>query len=712
MAQKVTYKTHNTPESEDASALPVGVWRVLMGGHPRQAGALWPYAEKILSKGAHLGEACHLPVVISGHGHHVAISAGPRRAASDDRLPQEDVWPLSPAVVRDLAGRLVHTGLNPLPEDVAPHMPAQARLLPPDHALNMRPDEEFMCLFRLLEWSPYGGIELTGQPTTLVRALYPNIQDYPYKIRVDSFYQDGFRPPQTERLYVEKSDAATAALAAEELMARWENKPNTQSYEEFYTQNKGGEWFEDMFMRGCTVIPTLEGFNGYFKVTEDFGMLDVWPGRAVEGLHDVVEEKASAAPKDTILSVLAPGYLTAQQCVPARVVVSSGEGYTSPHVADPLPQLPNLTLPHPRLALVWGATWLPTHPSHFEAPALWDWDKTGSFVQMSGPVWDPVHYVYASTADILKAYRRPLEGAPQRAAVPEAMRPRFHPVISPTGYDTVNELTEQARQTQPEATPWQFSKLDRVPQGKTASTLGYHPLPVIYEYELAPEAFPQKDPRHQNLAECPPEVQARLMDPIVSHISAEQAQKSMVILGENPRQEILAESWWHQEPFEDLYIRYDAKIPAWKEGEEPKSLAPEAVALVKCYLPDVTASRLAMNPKRLFNQNLNKALEDVASGLATATLKWQEASLAVWRRNHRLVRKYPGWYAYAWVCNIDDVLEFQWQSHPGYMAEISAQALQNQGGAAKQVSKTGAPKRTGRLPAGRVSAKVKQKKSI
>jgi hypothetical protein len=575
---------------------------------------------------ANLG-GLELPYGANLNGHHMVVDQGYLAAAGS-----EDAWPLAPAFVRDLAGRVIHTGLNPLPVlPQGPLMPFTCRPLDPAAPGADLLERVFLTSFRRLEIAHEPGMALTGREGTLLRAAYVAPHRYPYKLRVDSFYVDGFRLPQVERLYVTDADGAAAAQS---LMARWRNRPEGQAYEDFHETNGGNDWVEDMFRQGCTLIPTTEGYNGYYRVGADFGMEDVWPGCAVEGLHEVSEIRADARPAGTILEVRAPGYATRGEIRPAQVVVSDGSLYRTPHASDPDPLWPDKRLPHPRLSA--GAdVWLPTHPSHFEVPALWDWDAEGHFLQVAGPLWDPVHYVYAGAERIIRAFRHGWEQNPALAPVPEDMVSRFHPAVGMTTYDTASTTTGLFRRRQPLQTPLSPSALDTVPLGRKVCGVGYHPLPAILEYELDPFAFPELSPRHLQPG-TPPGAPAPV---IAGAVTVAEGQKLLTLQPEPARQ-------WSLQP------------ALWPEGEgypglaryTPESPPPESPARIGfCCLPDLPTSELMVNVKRFFaNRGYRNALDALGEGVREAMFAFREESLA-WRRlRHRVARKYPGWYLWLW----------------------------------------------------------------
>jgi hypothetical protein len=602
------------------------------GEHPsllRNAGAMHRLPAFPDDKQRHTLGSLDLPVALTHSGHHRLIDQAYLGAAG-----QEDGWPLAPVYVRDLAGRVIHTGLNPLPViPEGPLMPFSCAALETDAPGADLLEQVFLTDFRRLELAHGAGIPLTGRPDTLMQAQYDQPHRYPYKLRVDSFYIDGFRLPQVERLFVEEGDPLAARAMGEEMLARWKTRGDGD-YEAFHDEMGGEAWVERMFVGGCTLIPTMEGYNGFFKVTGDFGMADVWPGAAVEGLHEVVEIVADDSPAGTILKVIAPGYATREGIMMAKVVASDGSGYVSPHAADPAPLWPDPALPHTRLAK--GAeVWLPTHPSHFEVPALWDWDAEGHFRQVTGPLWDPVHYVYASTQKIIRAFRHAMPENPLLAKVPEEMRPLFHPVVAQTWYDTISTATASQRGSQAVQTPLAQSALDMVPLGKVVAGVGYHPLPTALEYELDPFVMPELSPRH-----APEAAPGEVAPVIASSMDVATAQKLLAVTPEPARMALLAPALWEEKGVAYPQLgRYKAESPL-----------PEAPARVGfCYLPDLPTSELMVNVKRFFaNRATRNGLASLGAGVPEAMFAFREEALAWRRTRHRLARKYAGWYLWMW----------------------------------------------------------------
>jgi hypothetical protein len=599
-----------------------GCWDLRRGDHP----SLAKYLAVDLHDGARLPRfpnatqwadlaPLQLPLRLVTHGHHVLQDAGPRQTLSGNWEAPDEI-PLAPVFVRDLAGRVIHTGLDPLPTvPDAPLFPAGcADVAASTPGAEVIENALFVTL-RRLEVGMGVGATLAGQPEVPLQVVYGRPEDYPYKLRPDTFYQDGWRLPQVARLFARKTESAAALAAGEGFLTAWQqwcdqHGPDAD-YEQFYESKGGAAWFEELFLAGCTVIPTVEAYNGHYTVADDYTVADVSPGRAVAGLHVVVAEIPSPLPRGTILSVKAPGFVTAQHVQPAQVVISEGGASAG---GIPTALLPDLRLPHPRLAPAsWDAVWLPTHPGHFAAPALWDWQSSGHFAQVSGPLWDPLHYVYASTATLVRATTRPHPKHPHVYVLPEKFRTRFHPVVALTWVDEVNQVTAAART---ELHPWHGSQLDSMPLGRTVAPVGYHPLPALYEPEIALDYFPQLQPQHAlvQLGQCPAKLTSRLAPPAKREAPLAGVDPAPVVIMQNMRQ--LFSLAGH--------------------------MAPHAVAML---LPELPASQLQLNVKRLFaNRHYRRALAGVSATLGAGLFHMREAALAWRRKRYRLFTRYPaGW---------------------------------------------------------------------
>jgi hypothetical protein len=583
-----------------------------------------------------------LPLSLCYNGHNVMSDAATLAAVG-----HHGPVPLSPLFAKDLAGRIIYLGYGPevkddkqwqLVRDIT--FPAGCRDVTADVAGAEHIENSFFVAFRALDVPVQKVFVPSGRRQVRLAPAYEARNLYPYKLRLDTFYADGWRLPQTEMLYVRPAKGKVAEDMGQKLLARWSHRPAGQTYQDFYEANDGETLFEQMFLQGCTVIPTLEACNGVHKVGPAFELEDFWPGRAVPGLHEVVESRASDAPQGTILEVVQPGYITAVSIQPARVAVSNGQKYTSPHRQDPLPLVPDLRLPHSRTVARWGACWVPTHPGHFEEPALWGWDaQTGRFLQLKGPLWDPLHYPYASAPLVERALRqvRPEGNYP----VPAAMKGRFYPVVAPQVYDTLSRPTAEARAA---ANAPIHSAVDHVPIGRPACDLGYHPLPLMYEFELDFFWFPALSPRHRT-SPLPQELEERLATVIKSEISPAEAQKMTVT---NSASLDLKHPRHFQEAQDDPLADYPFLQRYFAADVEKRELAQ-----VPLLLADISETDLMRNIRRAMGGRRQKEqLEAWHKGLYQALYTFREESLR-WRRlRHRLFRKYPGWYGYGWWLSI------------------------------------------------------------
>ncbi len=583
-----------------------GRWDLTKGEHPHHAAALqeimatlplFPSREEYQEL-ASLG----LPLGLASNGHHLVLDAGPRHAGNPGLL---DEMPLAPVFVRDLCGRVIHTGLNPLPNPPSlPIFPSGCADVPASMGGAAYLENAIFSSWQLLDVAPPAGVALAGEPTVQLRRAYASPASYPYKIRPSTFYADGWRLPQIARVFARPHPAASAM--AEALMHRWATRPEGQDYEAFYEAVNGANWFEELFLTGVTVIPTMEAYNGANQVAADFTLQGVEAGRAVPGLHTVVREADSPLPRGTILSVIAPGFATTTQVVPAQVEVSRGP---SLEPTDAL--LPNLGLPHPHLVPQWGSCWLPTQPQHFAAPALWDWLPSGHFVQVSGPLWCPSHYVYASTGAMVRATRKPMEGCESLLALPDKLKHAFAPVLALTSYDTLNERTRLERAENPNH-PLYGTALDTLPLGQTTASLGYHPLPSGWPQPHLAVYFPETRALGTS-SQCPSNLVPRL---------------APLVTAAKPPSEFAKHHQVLSEPFRTTLATCNH--------------APVALAGPTDWLPDLPSSQLQLNVKRLFASRHYRAALTLQHGqLPAAMFKFKEASLA-WRRlRYRLCIKYP-----------------------------------------------------------------------
>lgn len=452
-----------------------------------------------------------------------------RDSTFTDSMRMDKQVPVSPLFVKDLTGRIVYIGFGPERKDnfewasyMSPEMEADPNPFVPLCAfprfcrdvIGMKGREHleqvFLTKFRCLEMSMGFNGQLSGaeEDDPLVSASYLGANLYPYKLRLDTFYTDGWKLPQTQMVFargeVDGVNPQNALKMGEGLLQSWNDRAPDTTYDAWQDELGEAE-LERLYMGGCTLIPTFEACNGFHVVGPHFELEDYWPGRAVLGLHDIVETRNDKAPVGTILDVVEPGYVTATKVSPAKVIVSDGSGYVSPNATDPLPLVPNLNLPHTRVIDNWRATWLPTHPEHFEAPSVWGWElNTGRFMQLSGPLWDPLHYYYESVDKVLAAFEaQPLSEERPLVSVPEEMEHRFYPLAAMKGFDTFSNK-EYARRAQNSLKP--ESCLKRIPTEDYVAGLGYHPMPAEFEFELDPFWFPETHPFARNQGMVPPDL--------------------------------------------------------------------------------------------------------------------------------------------------------------------------------------------------------------
>lgn len=475
-----------------------------------------------------------------GQGHHVATDNN-----FYCQLAVERDVPLSPLFCRDLAGRVIYLGPGPeikgndeweayrLPEGTPPE--EQNMLIPfvvfPRHCRDVPLDSEqvpdvrlleevMLCHFRCLEQPSNTRYWPSGAaPEDDMEAMpYFGANLYPYKLRPDTFYPDGYRLPQTQMVFArgvaQGADPTYAYALGESVLKAWETREESMDYATWF-EALGDVQIDELFAKGCTLIPTFEAFNGCAVVGREFELQEYWPGRAVAGLHDVVEMRPDSAPIGTILEVLRPGFVTAQRVVLAQVVVSDGSGYVSPNAADPEPMVPNLNLPHSRSVPNWRACHLPTHPLHFESPALWGYEpESGKFLQILGPLWAPLYYVYGCTDYIIDAYDFPEihPESPRHVRVPEALKGRFWPIVPLMGFDTFDTEAMSARREQ-------SSKLRtmivREPTEEPQAGIAYHPMPIEFEFECEPFWFPILHPLHRGHGLVPEDLMERIA-PVIS----------------------------------------------------------------------------------------------------------------------------------------------------------------------------------------------------
>ena len=434
-----------------------------------------------------------LPLIPCVDGHNVMTET-----TVSGHLDIDIKFCLSPNFVRDIAGRIIYIGYGPERKDANQWRLNRHVSFP----RNCRPVTENIEGHELIEnvlFTRFRCLESSTHYENLnhvVKLSYPAANLYPYKIRLDSFYQDGWRLPQTEMLYVNMyANATKANKYGHDILAIWDQMQNDGfTYADFYEKLQNSGALEKMFVEGCTLIPTTEAHNGYYDIADDFSILHRRAGRAVEGLHDIMDYKTSLEPRGTILEVIEPGYMTPDSIRLAKVIVSDGERYDIEHKAKGTPLYPDLKLPHTQCCAQWGTTWIPTQPHHFSAPAIWSWgNQTGHFLQMSGPLWDPLHYYYSCTDTIIQAFKNNmLEDSRTLAYIPKEMKKRFYPVVPMRGFDTLS-FTAKQKVTENETRP--NTGLVRIQDREPHCNIGYHPLPVNFEYALGYWAFPELMPQ-------------------------------------------------------------------------------------------------------------------------------------------------------------------------------------------------------------------------
>lgn len=596
-------------------------------------------------------------------GHNVMTDANLMRL-----LEVDQEVPISPLFVRDLAGRAVYIGPGPERKDVGewesygatqtnedgglknplvPLVVFPRKCWPADavrgHDLLER---VFFLKFRTLDMGrdyveiPSGA---EGVDDLAMRAEYRLANMYPYKYRLDTFYVDGWKLPQTQMLFAKWQGirASDAKQVGEDMLKAWGSRGEDKDYEAWVEEQGGEKWMGSLFEKGCTLIPTFDAYNGYNVVNSSFELEDVWPGRAVGGLHEIVEARADKAPANTILRVVQPGYVTATAIVPAKVVVSDGSKYVSPNMTDPAPLVPNLHLPHQRTLDNWEATWVPTHPAHFEAPALWGWDfGTGRFLQINGPLWDPLHYHYACMEAIRKAIKTPMEQNRWLTAVPDDMQGRFYPVVPMRGFDVVAfEALERraARASLP------ISAVTHVPSSRESCGIGYHPLPIEFEYEMDPYWFPDLHPLNRMQGICPDEMMDRVCPVITPTVSPEAYADAIKADDEYPwlaDKSMLATPG--QQPLDNYPLLARYLLP-----EIDAEILDELMPLP--FLAEMGNERLSRTPQEFWKgvDSLDD-LEELASGLHEAVWALRETGLEGVRTRHLIYRTAPRIYRLGW----------------------------------------------------------------
>jgi hypothetical protein len=614
------------------------VWNNLRGQNPHMK-VSWPFYSGLLRD---------LNLVNKrqpSHGNNANISCEYGQGVKLSHLVS-----LSPTCVRDLSGRVIHIGHGPEVKfdeewkSIDKMFPRFSQPAAPDQT------ECILTSFRSLDMSIAPDAKESGNEHVPKFLRYKNPNLYPYKLRLDTFYIDGWKLPQTEYLYV-KSEGLTLTeveSSAADFFSKWDARGNL-SYEQWHEKHDGESWYEALFEKGVTVIPTFEAHNGYNKVTVDFDLEDFWPGRAVEGLHKIISTAPSDAPKGTILEVKRPGIAMSRRIEPAQVIVSDGSGYKSPHVNDPEPYFPDLRLPHTRCVAEWGSCHLPTHPSHFEEPALSGWDHvTGKFMQLSGPLWDPLHYYYKSVDEVVRAFKSPAENNSEIISVPEHMKTKFYPISIMNGYDLIDENVYQARQANDIAIN---SAIRRKPLNEESCTLGYHPLPVEFEYELDNWWFPELAPKNRLENITPPTNLAQKLLPVI---------RSNVVPSYYAK-EVEGQVWWVSD-VENLKIATGRPLEDYPFltrylGDEVN--LDKITEWFTLHLEHVSDDILESSAHQLWPNDRADELDKISPGFYTALMGMRSQGLELMRLRHRLYREQPGlYYAAFWsMISIDDLIE-------------------------------------------------------
>ena len=504
-------------------------WRINEGANPLHSSVkdfarLWPAFDDV----AQANFSDDMQIAPSGDvfGHHVATDNHYGNGL-DFEYPAVTL----PLYVRDLAGRMVYLPMGyercnfnnewVLPESVS--FPAGVKPVDMAKVGSVECfDNVFFTSFRNCDMSHKTLLRSVDGDEDYMISYYAKPQAYPYKMRLDTFYIDGWKIPQTQMLYAKPMPERLSEQEAKIFYEKW-HLAKDKGYEAFI-EALGENALEDMFEKGVTLIPTFEACNGYNKVSADFDLEDYYPGRAVLDLHKVVESRVSDLPEGTIIEVRRPGVMMSHRIEPAEVVVSDGSNYRSPH-GDMRPSYPNLKYPHQRISSQWGAVWVPTKPQHFEPPAIWGWDeKTNHFVQLKGPMWDPLHYYYESVTKVAEVYKKgAIKGSAGLYAVPEEMKLKFYPVKEMRHMDVVATSEEQQQAC------YMNSHIFSVDLDKIVVTVGYHPLPENMDYELSPYWFAYLNPQARQNDEVPIQMTDKLT-PVISSAVAASEYKSYIDL--------------------------------------------------------------------------------------------------------------------------------------------------------------------------------------
>jgi hypothetical protein len=441
--------------------------------------------------------------------------------------------PISPLFVRDLTGKVIYIGYGPEfktkyqwqanPQYTFPY---NCREITADVEGYEELENVFLTHFRAMDMTLEPSCHPVGNTEQYAAGFYPMANLHPYKLRVDSFYIDGWKIPQTELVFARTVGIhpESAKDAARDFIRSWDSRQEGQSYVEFHKAVGGATYFKELFNKGCTVIPAMGAKNGIRKVGHNFENLGNWPGRAIDGLHEIAEHKDSDAPEGTILEILRPGFVAGDQVESAVVNVSNGSNYIDPNQDDSAPHIPDLFLPHTRSSSSWGRTWIPTKPKHFDEPSIWGWDdQKGHFIQQKGPLWDPLHYYYSSVPKIIDIYDKQKNGD-DMVPVPEDMKKVFHPAIKMRCFDTFSRATAVRRADHNSLIK---SSIHSVKSENVICGLGYHPLPVQFEYELDTFWAPELSPRTRIAQDAPNNVANRVLPVIEAMVPLDDYIKSI-----------------------------------------------------------------------------------------------------------------------------------------------------------------------------------------
>ncbi|MCP4356197.1 MAG: nucleotide exchange factor GrpE [Proteobacteria bacterium] len=555
--------------------------------------------------------------------------------------------PVMPNYVRDLAGRTVCIAeCFPVQRDpsVTGRFPVNSFLIDQNFEGSDLIENVFFSHFRTLDPT----IEPFGSPNQ--EPIFYNYSDanlYPYKLRVDSFYQDGWRLPQTEMLYTNPSlGKEDLEQAVADLSSKWELTTDQGDYESFYEGAGGEDYFDSLFHRGVTLIPTLEAYNTNNIVDRDFNLVDFIGGKVVPELHEIVSYVDNKEPQGTIVKVIEPGYMTEYNLKKAKVVVSNGKDYVSPNNEDPDPLYPDLRLPHPRTSAKWGSVHIPTHPKHFETPAIWGWDsKTGLFMQEKGPIWDPLHYYYESVDKVIYYYQdKVMEDNYWFYSVPEEMKLKFYPVVPFSGFD-IFDAAEKKDRVDYMCRPYTICK--RHKEDIFSAGMCYHVMPVEFEYEIDSWLMPELAPVNRAVQEVPLNIRDRLIKVIQSNIAVdyylkiqnENSQNNTDVVNNEKR---LKNSQGNAKKDYPSLLRYYDSITSINRVGELMTLF-----FIKSDELDYVETRMDY----MSQINLPDNIDDFILDLTLANYEFKDRSFVMLQNRHNLYYKYYNEYLMSsWNC--------------------------------------------------------------